>query len=84
MLPWLSRARHRPLDAEELCTAAAAVDDAGAVLVNVPIGKGEGWRCFVREGECLVSLASAELADVDRAVQAARSLAAECEAASPA
>ena len=74
-LPWLARARHRPLDTDELRTAAAAV------LVSVPLEDGSGWRCFVREGECLVSLASADLVDVERAVQSVRSLVAECEAA---
>ena len=79
-LPWLSRARHRHLDADELRTAAAAVEDAGAVLVSVPLEDGSGWRCYVREGECPVSLPRADLVDVERAVQSVRSLAAECEA----
>ena len=80
-LPWLKSARHRPLNPDELRTAGAAVEDAGAHLVSVPLGKGAGWRCFVRIGDCLVSIASAELGDVARAVEACCRLVAECERA---
>ena len=80
VLPWFSRARYRPLTTDELRTAAAAVEDAGASLVSVPLGDGDGWRCYVREGDCLVS---AELEAVACAVDSVRDIARACRAAEP-
>lgn len=70
-------------EAGEVADIRAAVSDAGASLVTVPIAGagGERWRCFAREGDCLVSVVSPDLADVARAVESVRVLARECREA---
>ena len=79
-LPFELAARGPAFDGEALATIRAAVEDAGAALVTVPVA-GPRWRVFVREDDCLVSVLSADVDDVARAVESVRALARECREA---
>ena len=73
--PWL--ATGAPVfDAGDVVPLRAAVEDAGATLVAVSVG--DGWRCYAREADCLVSLTGPDLVNVDRAVESVRRLARAC------
>ena len=76
---WLESNRGPVLATGDVATVRAAAEDAGASLVAVLAG--DGWRCYVREDECAVSVAGPELEDVARAVKSARRLACECREA---
>ena len=60
-LLWFESGRGPVLASGDVATVRAAVEDAGAALVTVPAG--DGWRCYVREGECAVSVTGPELED---------------------
>lgn len=82
-LPFELAAREPTFDSGDVATIRAAVEDAGADLVIVPVA-GPRWRVFVREGDCLVSVLAADVDDVARAVESVRALARECREAATA
>ena len=77
-------ARLAPVSAQvgPICASGGALrTPLSAQLVSVPAGDGNGWRCYVRGGDCLVSIASADLVDVNEAVESVRRLAQMCREA---
>ena len=82
-LPFELASRAPAFDSGDVATIRAAVEDAGAALVtvDVPGEAGPRWRVFVREGDCLVSVVSADLEAVSRAVESVRGLARACREA---
>lgn len=82
-VPWEITARGPSFDSGDVATIRAAVEDAGAALVTVPVEDATGprWRVYAREDDCLVSVLSADVDDVARAVESVRALARECREA---
>ena len=81
-VPALDLTRGPTLSVVDVATVRAALFETAPACSLVALDAGEGRRrCYVREGECMVSVASADLSEVNAAVESVRWLARECREA---